>query len=308
MEHTRIGVLAGGTSLERKVSLVSGEQVRKALLEMGYHPELLQIDSLDDLLPSLTGMHCVFNALHGGEGENGTIPLLLEVLGVSYPGSRPQACARAMDKPRSKDILSRNGLTIPPGSVYNPKQETAHFCNNAITQYGLPIVIKPTDQGSSIGVYIVEEQSELVARAKQLKAQFGSFLIEKYIPGRELTAGILDMETGEEVMPIVEIVSIDGFFDYSAKYDKGKAEFVVPAKLDKPILNKVREASLAAHRAIGCSGYSRVDIRLSTDGKPYVLEVNTNPGMTPMSDLPRSAAAAGIDFHSLIKIMLSSAK
>jgi D-alanine-D-alanine ligase len=154
----------------------------------------------------------------------------------------------------------------------------------------------------------VQERSELVSRAEQLKAQFGSFLIEKYIPGRELTAGILDMETGEQVLPIVEIRSKEGFFNYSAKYDKGKAEFVVPAKLDKPILDKVRQVSLAAHRAIGCYGYCRVDIRLSADETPYVLEVNTNPGMTPMSDLPRAAAAAGISFSSLVKIMLNLAK
>ncbi len=308
MDYTRIGVLAGGNSLEREVSLISGEQVRRALLEVGYDPVLLEIDSADDLVSSLTGIKCVFNVLHGGEGENGTIALLLDVLGVSYPGSRPQSCARAMDKPRSKEILTRNGLPTPHASVYSPNQDLAPFCNASIKDYGLPIIIKPTDQGSSIGVYIVKEQSELVTRAKQLKARFGSFLIEKYVPGRELTAAILDMQTGEEVLPIVEIESKEGFFDYSAKYEKGKAEFVVPAKLDEPVLNKVKEVSLAAHRAIGCSGYSRIDIRLSTDEIPYVLEVNTNPGMTPMSDLPRAAAAAGISFPSLVKVMLSSAR
>jgi D-alanine-D-alanine ligase len=303
--NRRIGVLAGGNSLEREVSLVSGQHVRKALLKLGYDAVLLRIDSPDDVIPALVGINRAFNVLHGGEGENGTIALLLDVMGVSYPGSKPQACARAMDKPRSKDILTRNSLPTPPGSVYNQAQDIEHFCNVAITKHGFPLVVKPTDQGSSIGVHIVRKESELIKCTKELRAQFGSFLVENYIPGRELTAAILEMDTGEQVLPIVEITPQREFFDYEAKYNKGNALFIVPAKLDKQVSEKVREVSLAAHRAIGCSGYSRVDIRLSNDGTPYVLEVNTNPGMTPMSDLPRAAAAAGIDFTSLVTIMLN---
>ena len=246
--------------------------------------------------------------LHGGDGENGTIALLLDLLGISYPGSKPQACARAMDKPRSKDILNRSFLPTPPGICYNQGQDIDLFCNAATSQFGLPLVVKPANQGSSIGVHIVAKQGQLVRQAEKLKTQFGSFLIEKYIPGRELTAAILHMEGSDQVLPIVEIVPENGFFDYEAKYSVGKAEFVVPAQLDGHVLSEVRRVSLAAHRAIGCCGYSRVDIRLSADNVPYILEVNTNPGMTPMSDLPRAAAAAGIDFPSLVKIMLDLIK
>ncbi len=307
MKAKRIGVLAGGDSPERKVSLTSGAQVHKALRQIGYDSVLLAIDSTDDLVPALSGINTVFNVLHGGAGEDGTIALLLDVLGIAYPGSRPQACARAMDKPRAKDILARNNLPVPPGCMYIDKDDLSLFCADAVVKHGLPLVIKPTNQGSSIGVHIVRSKIELLARAKEVVRRFGSFLIEEYIPGRELTAAILNTGTGEEVLPLVEIVPKLEFFNYSAKYDEGMTNFIVPAKLDDEASNNIKKVSLAAHHAVGCSGYSRVDIRLAPDGTPYVLEVNTNPGMTPMSDLPRAAAAAGTDFPSLVQMMLQTA-
>jgi len=308
VSNRRIGVLAGGDSPEREVSLVSGEHVLAALRETGHDAVLLSIQTADDIVSALSGIDTVFNVLHGGAGEDGTIALLLDVLGVSYPGSRPQACARAMDKARAKEIMKRKGVPVPSGSVYQNNQEITAFCEEALTQYGLPLVIKPCGQGSSIGVHIVTDTDDLIETAREVQAQFGPFLIEKYIPGRELTAGILRTEDGDEVLPLVEILPKKAFFNYSAKYDEGMAEFVVPAKIDRAISGTIGEVSLAAHRAIGCFGYSRVDIRLAPDGMPYVLEVNTNPGMTPMSDLPRAAAAAGIDFPSLVQMMLETAK
>ena len=308
VRNRRIGVLAGGDSPERAVSLVSGEHVTAALREIGYDAILLTIETTDDIVPALAGIDSVFNVLHGEAGEDGTIALLLDVLGVSYPGSRPQACARAMDKPRAKEIMNRNGIPVPPGNLYGEKQDIAAFCEDALTQYGLPLVIKPCDQGSSIGVYIVADANDLIEKATETQAQFGTFLIEKFIPGRELTAGILRTESGEGVLPLVEIVPKKEFFNYSAKYDEGMAEFIVPARLDEAVAATIKEVSLAAHHALRCSGYSRVDIRLAPDGTPYVLEVNTNPGMTPMSDLPRAAAAAGIDFSSLVRMMLKTAE
>ena len=308
MRNRRIGVLAGGDSPERAVSLVSGEHVTAALREIGYDAILLATDTANDVVPALAEIDTVFNVLHGGAGEDGTIALLLDVLGVSYPGSRPQACARAMDKPRAKDILSRNAVPVPPGNVYSGNQDTAAFCADARAQYDLPLVIKPCNQGSSIGVHIVVDGNALIERARETRAQFGMFLIEKYIPGRELTAGILRTEDGEEVLPLVEIVPKEEFFNYSAKYDEGMTEFIVPALLDEQTTEEIKRVSLAAHRALRCSGYSRVDIRLAPDGTPYILEVNTNPGMTPMSDLPRAAAAAGIDFPSLVQMMLKTAE
>jgi len=308
MPKKRIGVLAGGDSPEREVSLASGAQVDKALRTLGYDSVLLSITTADDIVPALTEIDVAFNVLHGGAGEDGTIALLLDVLEIPYPGSRPQACARAMDKDRTKDILARNGIAVPPGNVYADKQEISEFCTDAISQYGLPLVIKPNNQGSSIGVHIVESEAELIAQAEVVVKRFGTFLVEKCIPGRELTAAILDTGNGEEPLPLVEIVSKLEFFNYSAKYTEGKTEFIVPARLDEQLAEEVKQISLAAHRTIGCSGYSRVDIRLAPNGTPHVLEVNTNPGMTPMSDLPRAAAAAGIDFPTLVQMMLQTAK
>lgn len=304
--NKRIGVLAGGDSQERAVSLISGEHVTNALREIGYDAILVATETANDIVPALVGIDTVFNVLHGGTGEDGTIALLLDVLGVSYPGSRPQACARAMDKPRAKDILSRSGIPVPPGNVYSNKQDIAPFCEDACAQYGLPLVIKPCGQGSSIGVHIVTDADALIKKASETQERFGTFLIEKFIPGRELTTGILRTKNGEEVLPLVEIVPKRGFFNYSAKYDEGMSTFIVPAKVDEKTTDEVKRISLASHRALRCSGYSRVDIRLTPDGTPYVLEVNTNPGMTPMSDLPRAAAAAGIDFSSLVQIMLET--
>jgi len=303
----RIGVLAGGDSPEREISLVSGEHVTAALHRLGYEAVLLTIKTTDDIVPALAGFDTVFNVLHGGAGEDGTIALLLDVLGITYPGSRPLACARAMDKVRAKDVISRYGVAVPPGDVFEDGKEIAAFCEDVLTRYGLPLVIKPRKQGSSIGVHIVESGDILVKTAEETQERFASFLIEKYIPGRELTVAILRTENGEEVLPIVEVVPRNDFFNYSSKYEDGMAEFIVPARLDEQTAEEIKRVSLAAHSALGCSGYSRVDIRLAPDGVPYVLEVNTNPGMTPMSDLPRAAAAAGIDFTTLVQMMLKTA-
>lgn len=304
----RIGVLAGGASPEREVSLRSGKQVQQALLDLGYDSVLLAIDTTDDIVPALTGIDLAFNVLHGGAGEDGTIALLLEVLQIPYPGSRPQACARAMNKERTKEALSRNNIPVPPGMAWTKQREIDSLCADAVEAFGFPLVIKPIDQGSSIGVHIVESARDLIERAQRVANEFGSLLIEKYISGRELTAGILDTGEGEEALPLVEVAPKKGFFDYSAKYDEGMTEFIVPASLDRQVEERVKEISLAAHNALGCSGYSRVDIRLDDGGTPYVLEVNTNPGMTAMSDLPRAAAAAGIDFPHLVEMMLRTAQ
>lgn len=304
----RIGVLAGGDSPEREVSLKSGEQVHQALLDLGYDSVLLPVGTSDDVVPALAGIDVVFNVLHGGAGEDGTIALLLEVLQIPYPGSRPQACMRAMDKERTKESLSRNNIPVPPGMVWTERRGIDSFCADAMEAFGLPLVIKPIDQGSSIGVHIVKSKSDLIERAQQVAGEFGSLLVEKYVPGRELTAAILDTGEGEEVLPLVEVVPRAEFFDYSAKYEEGITEFIVPASLDRMVTEEVKEISLAAHNALGCSGYSRVDIRLDDAGSPYVLEVNTNPGMTKMSDLPRAAAAAGIDFSHLVEMMLKTSQ
>ena len=306
MSHERIGVLAGGDSPEREISFISGEHVSAALNQRGYDTVLIEIDNLDDLVPSLAGVDIAFNCLHGGSGENGTVQLLLDVLDLPYPGSGPQASALCMDKPRAKEILSRQGIPIPRGTIYKGEDIEA-LCAATLVDYGLPLVCKPCNQGSSLGVRIVECEPDLVKAGSEILSKFGSLLIEEYIPGRELTAGILLLHGKERVLPLIEIEPKSGFFDYTAKYSEGMSEFLVPAPLDRETTHLVQEVSLAAHQALSCSGFSRVDLRLDEEGRPFVLEVNTLPGMTPMSDLPRAAAAARITFPGLVEIMLETA-
>ncbi|MCK4356198.1 D-alanine--D-alanine ligase, partial [Candidatus Bipolaricaulota bacterium] len=287
-------------------SFISGEHVSAALNQRGYDTVLIEIDNLDDLVPSLAGVDIAFNCLHGGSGENGTVQLLLDVLDLPYPGSGPQASALCMDKPRAKETLSRQGIPIPRGTIYKGEDVEA-LCAATLVDYELPLVCKPCNQGSSLGVRIVECEPDLVKAGSEILSKFGSLLIEEYIPGRELTAGILLLHGKDRVLPLVEVEPKSGFFDYTAKYSEGMSEFLVPAPLDRETTHLVQEVSLAAHKALSCSGFSRVDLRLDEEGRPFVLEVNTLPGMTPMSDLPRAAAAARITFPGLVEIMLETA-
>ncbi len=308
MDYGPIGVLAGGDSPERAVSLMSGEQVTRALCGLGYSATLITIDGLDGLVGALSGVKTAFNCLHGGAGEDGTVQLLLEVLGLPYPGSGPRASALCMDKPRAKEVLTRRGIPVPPGTVYNGGAITP-FCEQALSDYGLPLVLKPCNQGSSVGVRIADHTNDLADTLSEGFARFGPLLVEAYIPGRELTAGILRIEGIEQALPLVEMRPKTRFshYNYEAKYTNGLTEFLVPAPLDEAATRRAQEVSLAAHRALGCSGFSRIDLRLGEDGTPYVLEANTLPGMTPMSDLPRAAAAVGISFNQLVALMLETA-
>ena len=301
-----IGVIAGGDSPERAVSLVSGRQVHESLLKLGAQARLVEIDNLDDLVPGLRGIDVVFNCLHGGSGEDGMVQLLFEVLGIPYAGSGPLASALAMDKPRSKTLLAAKGVAVPRWQVYH-QGSLEEFLEAACETLGLPLVLKPWNQGSSVGVHILDDASELAAAAPAVLSQFGSLFAEEFIRGRELTAGILLINGEERALPLVEMRPTKRYYDYEAKYTKGMTEFFVPAPLPAQTTLRVQQAALAAHQILGCHGFSRVDLRLRDDGEPYVLEVNTLPGMTPTSDLPQAAAADGIDFPRLVEAMIRTA-
>jgi len=301
-----IGVIAGGDSPEREVSLTSGHQIHAALGKLGYRAKEIDIESLDDLVPSLRGIDVAFNCLHGGSGENGVVQLLLDVLGIPYAGSGPLASALAMDKPRAKAVLVAKGLAVPRWQLYRNDDLEAFF-EAACDELGLPLVIKPCDEGSSFGVRIVEDSTKLVEAAARTLSQFGSLFVEEFIAGRDLTAGILLVEGEERALPLVEMCPKNRFYDYEAKYTKGMTEYLVPAPLPEETTRRVQEAALTAHQCLGCYGFSRVDLRLGEDDIPYVLEVNTLPGMTPTSDLPQAAAAVGIDFPQLVEVMLQTA-
>jgi len=304
-DYGRVGVLMGGPSSEREISLKSGKAVLSALLGSGV--DAVGIDIITDnaqensRLLKERRLDCVFIALHGRFGEDGTVQKLLEELNLPFTGSGIEASCLAMDKIGSLDVFRKQGLCVPKSrsleiSAYRKR---GNFKNDL----GFPVVIKPANHGSSIGLSIVENE-EGMAGGIELAFQFDSrIIIEEYIKGRELTVGILD----EMPLPVIEIIPKRKFFDFAAKYQAGLTEYIVPAQLEGGIAGIVRDAALAAHKALGCFGCSRADIILGQDNLPYLLEVNTIPGMTATSLLPKAAKCVGIGFDQLCLKLLELA-
>ena len=303
----KVAVLCGGDSPEREVSLRSGKGVHTALMRRGFAAELIQIEAYDGLPQLLAPFPVVFNILHGGAGEDGTVQLLLELLGKSYVGSGPLACALAMDKHETHRLLSAKGLPVPEWRTHLGEDLKA-FLDGVGAELGFPLVVKPRGEGSSVGVFLVRDTGELASRAREVLEGFGSLLIEKFIPGRELTCALLEGGTGVEALPLVELRPQGReLFDWGAKYSPGECEFICPAELSPEEAARAAEVSKEAFLALGCRDLARVDLRLAEDGTPYVLEVNTLPGMTEMSTFPRAAAAAGIPYDELVERLVRRA-
>ncbi|PIP18779.1 MAG: D-alanine--D-alanine ligase [Candidatus Omnitrophica bacterium CG23_combo_of_CG06-09_8_20_14_all_41_10] len=291
----RIGVLMGGPSSEKKISLKSGHAVLNILKESGQKvvPIIIKTDKVKNnvrLLKS-SNIDCAFIALHGSFGEDGGIQKILESLKVPYTGSGVRASKLAMDKVASRNIFKKHGLNVPPSKVIS---ENSYKIGN-IDKFGLPLVVKPATQGSSIGLSIVDSYKN-IPKAINLAFKFDKrIIIEEYIRGRELTVGILK----EKALPVIEIIPKHFFFDYQAKYKQGLTDYIVPAKLSFKAALRIKKAALSAHKLLGCFGCSRVDIILDDAGNPFILEVNTIPGFTSTSLLPKAAKSAGIDFNHL---------
>jgi D-alanine-D-alanine ligase len=247
----------------------------------------------------------VFIALHGGAGENGTIQALLDMVGIPYTGSGVLSSAVAMDKLITKKIFIASGIPTPDYLI----KYSSEICDETILKeeigkrIGFPVVVKPNDQGSSVGLDISYNANTLFSLAKKAAEYSDRVLFEKYIPGRELTVGIL----GSQTLPIIEIKARDGFYDYKHKYFPGKTDYLVPAPIGPEIEKRVRELSMHAFRALNCDGYARVDFRLSPEDELFCLEVNTLPGMTATSLVPKAAKAAGIEFPELLNRIVESA-
>ncbi|HPD15749.1 MAG TPA: D-alanine--D-alanine ligase [Planctomycetota bacterium] len=298
----RVGVLYGGISAEREVSLRSGEAVANALASLGYPVE--RIDVLEAPISSLTQerMDVAFIALHGTFGEDGGIQSVLEVMGVPYTGSGVTASRLAMDKVATKNCFRRAGVPtaafVELEAAWPQERKVA-----AIAPLGLPVVVKPAAQGSSVGVSIVEAEAQLpgaVARALEFDERA---IAEEYIGGRELTVGVL----GDRALPIIELLYRGRLFTWKIKYTKNAARHVVNPELPAGLAERVQDLALQAHRSLGCRGCSRVDFRLDADHNPFVLEVNTIPGMTETSLLPDAAAAVGIPFAELCRVIVEMA-
>lgn len=298
---THVAVLKGGWSAEREVSLVSGRECAKALRTAGFRVSEIDVDrSIANRLQELKPDVC-FNALHGPIGEDGNIQGLLNILGIPYTHSGVRASSVAMDKPTAKDVFARYGLRCPDGKVVTLDD----FAEG--DPMPRPYVLKPIDQGSSVGVHIIREGCNY--RPTEDDWSFGeSVLVEPFIDGRELTVAVMD----DESLAVTEITSDRGFYDYEAKYAEGGSVHLLPAPLPDSVRDEALETARTAHRALGCRGVSRADFRYDdTKAKPgtlYLLEVNTQPGMTPTSLVPEQAAYRGIDFPELVARLVEEAR
>lgn len=295
MKRLRIVVLKGGWSNERAISLKSGAAVEDALKGEGFRVSSFDVKnkrSLAELLKKKFDV--VFLALHGKFGEDGCIQALLEGAGIPYTGSGVLASALAMDKIFSKKIFEFEGIPTPPYQVVRRASFVVRRKNFQI-KLQLPVVVKPSCEGSTIGVSIVKNKKELRSAIQLAFRYDDEVLIEKYIEGREISVGILD----EKPLPVIELKPRRKFYDYQAKYTAGMCEHIVPALLSEKTYKKAQEFALRSHRVLGCRDYSRVDMRLDKD-KIYVLEVNTIPGMSKLSLVPDAARAAGIGFGKLV--------
>lgn len=295
----KIGVLMGGISSERDVSLATGAAILNALREKGYNAIGIDINRNAPEQIKNAGIEIAFIGLHGKMGEDGAIQGLLEVMGIPYTGSGILASALGMDKAAAKVMFRAAGLMVGPYALisHEEKDKADAILRNEI---GFPAVIKPRAEGSSVGVSIVSRESEIGPALDQAFSYGGDVLIERYIKGREVQVGIL----GDRALGAIEIVPKEAFYNYKAKYEQGMSEHFFPARLPEDIYRSALEAGLTAHKAIGCRGYSRVDFIIDDNGTPYILEVNTLPGMTSTSLLPEIAKGVGISFPDLVEEIL----
>ena len=283
----------GGDSSEREVSLSSGKAILNACKELKH--EVKEFDPKEDfdlLSEEINNVDLVFNALHGGDGENGVISSKLDSLGVKYTGSDQKASAICINKDKSKKIVKKEDYYTPDWVIL--KKDDSKTPN--MSNLSFPLVVKPNSEGSTIGLSIIQDESKLIDAINLARIYDDNVLIETYISGREITVGVI----AEESYPIVEIIPTHELYDYECKYTKGMTNYICPAKIDKKLSKKIKKIGLDIHQLLKCRHYSRVDFRLDENNIPWFLELNTHPGMTETSLLPKSAAAAGIDFNSLI--------
>ncbi len=297
----RILVVMGGNSLEREISLQSGSEVMGALRSLGYQTQALDfderfLDGIKEFAPD-----AVFIALHGPGGEDGHIQGLLEYLTIPYTGSGLEASALAMDKHLTKKLLAAEGLPTPVWDLFDLAGGTLPLLPGSLD---LPLAIKPRYEGSSNGITIVRTHEAWTNAMLEASKSYAQILAEEYVTGREFTCAVL----GEEALPIVEIVSNrDGYYSYDAKYEPGGSTHVAPAKIDEDLAARLQMLALSAHRLLGLRDYSRSDFIVTRDYRPYILEVNSLPGLTPRSLVPDACAAAGIGFEALIDRLVSYA-
>ena len=328
--NINVALLLGGTSPEKEVSKSSAKSIVKALYYLGYRVKLInpayglnqpndegkffeekeytQISNRNyvEVINStiFDDVDIAFIALHGKWGEDGTIQSLLEMRGIKYTGSNILASALAMDKCMAKVMFQHFDVTTPRWFVVSKKEHDFKLVQNKIRKFfGYPCIIKPNDQGSTVGLTVCRGDVEVEEAVKKALEFSDKALIEEYIAGRELTVGVI----GQQVLPVLEIKPKSGLYDYTAKYTSGMSEYIVPADIPPKVAEHLQHQALLAFNSVGCESYARVDFRLTKDYKSYCLEVNTLPGMTSTSLVPKMAKATGISFEELIDRIIKTA-
>ncbi len=298
----------GGQSSEREVSLKTGEAVYRSLVRSGYDAVAIDVGTNLSNILAEQAIEIAFLALHGPGGEDGAIQGFLETLGIPYTGSGVRASAIGMHKVVTKTALEAQGIPVPRGTVV--WRGTAPTLNRILTscKLKLPIVVKPASQGSTIGVTIVRKPSQWKEALRVAHRYDEEAMVEAFIPGHEVTLSLLGNADGTVTgLPAVEIVAPDGFYDFSAKYEKGRTQYLCPAPLSAAVSREIKALAIRTYEALGCNGAARVDFRITPKGKPYVLEINTVPGMTETSLLPMAAGKAGLSYDALTERILQSA-
>ncbi|HWD85984.1 MAG TPA: D-alanine--D-alanine ligase [Solirubrobacteraceae bacterium] len=308
-----VAVLKGGRSLERQVSLRSGARVQDALERLGHR--VVAIDAGGDLVGRLTEARpdVAFVALHGRDGEDGTVQELLEVLGIPYTGSRVSACMRASDKVLAKHAMLDDDISTPDFFAFS---ETAFQTLGAAqvlpaleARLRFPIVVKPSCQGSALGIKFAREPQDVPGALLAAFSYDRKVLLERYVAGRELAVSIVDEKREPQVLPVVEALPVEeDFYDFEARYEIGRTRFVCPAELEASVAQRAGDLALRTYRMLGCSAFARVDLMLEQEtGELFVLEANVIPGLTETSLLPQAADAAGLSFDDLIERILDAA-
>lgn len=301
LKKRKVAVMMGGLSREREISLKTGKAILKALTEKGY--PAIPIDVGNDLPDRLVKekVDCAFLALHGRFGEDGTIQGMLELMRIPYTGSGVLASALAMDKIMSKKFFLCEKIPTPAFEVFH-RDEIKKDLSKKLT-LPLPVVIKPAREGSTIGISIVRKEEELGPAFKKAGEHDERILVEEFMKGKEITVGILE----NIPLPVIEIVPKSGFYDYFSKYTKGETQYILPARISRERYLYAQEVSLKAFQQLGCSGVGRVDLMTDENENPLVIDVNTMPGMTETSLLPKAANYAGITFEDLVERILLGA-
>lgn len=307
LRDRRIAVLMGGQSGEREVSLRSGAGVLNSLKRQGF--DAVEIDPGTNLVAQLeeAGAQVVMNVLHGGAGENGAIQGVLECAGYPYTGCGVLASALTMDKVQTKRIFDACGIPTPAWVHIDGFADPETLADQAIEQLCLPAVVKPRDEGSSLGVSIPKTRRQLIDAIEAMQSDYGEGLIDRFIDGVEITIGVVGVGEAMRALPVLELVPKREFYDYEAKYTKGMTELIAPARISDELTEKSQQIALDAFVTLSCEGLGRVDMHIDHEGDCWVHEINTVPGMTETSDLPHAAEAENVSYDELVLQILQTA-